>query len=126
LTAIDGNYRFVQAAGNASALTVDPALLTVTGTKTYDATAGFGAGQLTVTGGVDGESVALTAGSATAASAEAGLHAGASLTGLALAVTGGNGSAANYALPPAATLTIAPAGVTVRANDGRSTYGDAP
>ncbi|WP_187371586.1 MBG-2 domain-containing protein, partial [Methylobacterium oryzihabitans] len=42
------------------------------------------------------------------------------------AVTGGNGSAANYALPPAATLTIAPAGVTVRANDGRSTYGDAP
>ncbi|WP_210249625.1 MBG domain-containing protein, partial [Methylobacterium oryzihabitans] len=42
LTAIDGNYRFVQAAGNASALTVDPALLTVTGTKTYDATAGFG------------------------------------------------------------------------------------
>ncbi len=44
-----GNYVFAQAAGNASALTVDPALLTVTGTKTYDATAGFGAGQLTVT-----------------------------------------------------------------------------
>ncbi len=67
---------FVQAAGNATALTVDPALLTVTGTKTYDATAGFGAGQLTVTGGVNGESVALTAGAGTTASVEAGVYAG--------------------------------------------------
>ncbi|RVU11949.1 beta strand repeat-containing protein, partial [Methylobacterium oryzihabitans] len=96
------NYVFAQAAGNATALGIDPALLAVTGTKTYDATAGFGAGQLTVTGGVTGESVALTTGSATAASAEAGLHASTSLTGLAVAVTGGNGLASNYALPAGA------------------------
>ncbi|RVU11965.1 GLUG motif-containing protein, partial [Methylobacterium oryzihabitans] len=120
------NYVFAQAAGNATALGIDPALLTVTGTKTYDATAGFGAGQLTVTGGVDGESVALTAGSATAASAEAGLHASTSLTGLAVAVTGGNGLASNYALPAGAALTITPRPVTVTANSGASVYGDAP
>ncbi len=114
-----GNYVFVQAAGNATALAVDPALLTVTGTKTYDATAGFGAGQLTVTGGVNGgESVALTAGAGTTASAEAGSYAGAGLTGLGLAVTGGNGSAANYTLPATAALTITPATLTVAGATG--------
>ncbi len=41
-------------------------------------------------------------------------------------MTGGNGSAANYTLPATGTLAIAPAGVTVRANDGRATYGDVP
>ncbi|WP_187371608.1 hypothetical protein, partial [Methylobacterium oryzihabitans] len=58
--------------------------------------------------------------------AEAGLHASTSLTGLAVAVTGGNGLASNYALPAGAALTITPRPVTVTANSGTSVYGDAP
>ncbi|WP_244472830.1 MBG domain-containing protein, partial [Methylobacterium sp. Leaf104] len=126
LSANDGNYVFVQAAGNATALTVDPALLTVTGTRTYDATTGFRFGQLTVSGGVVGEALTLTAGSGIAASADAGTHAGSHLTGLGLSVAGGNGLASNYRLPATGTLTITPATVTVTAQGGRSVYGDTP
>ena len=121
-----GNYRFVQAAGNATALIVDPAGLTVTGSKTYDGTTAFSVSQLTVVGGVNGEAVTLAAGVGTTASADAGTDAGAGLTGLGLSVAGGNGQAANYRLPMTGTLTITPATVGVRVNDGRSTYGDRP
>jgi hypothetical protein len=121
-----GNYVFVQAPGNADALTVDPAGLAVTGARTYDATTGFRFGQLAVSRGANGETLTLTAGSGVTASADAGLYADASLTGLTLSVAAGNGSAANYRLPATGTLAITPATVTVRVNDGRSTYGDAP
>jgi len=121
-----GNYVFVQAPGNADALTVDPAGLAVTGARTYDATTGFRFGQLAVSGGANGETLTLKAGSGVTASADAGLYADASLTGLSLSVAAGNGSAANYRLPATGTLAITPATVTVRVNDGRSTYGDAP
>ncbi|MER2252821.1 MBG domain-containing protein [Methylorubrum podarium] len=121
-----GNYRFVQAAGNATALIVDPAGLTVTGSKTYDGTTAFSVSQLTVVGGVNGEAVTLAAGAGTAASADAGTDVGAGLTGLGLSVAGGNGQAANYRLPTTGTFTITPATVGVRVHDGRSTYGDRP
>ncbi|TFZ54812.1 filamentous hemagglutinin N-terminal domain-containing protein [Methylorubrum sp. Q1] len=121
-----GNYVLVQAAGNAAALTVDPAALSISGARTYDATTGFTADQITVAGGVNGETLTLTAGSGTAASADAGTYAGSSLTGLRLAVAGGNGATANYRLPATATLSIAPAPVIVTARSGSSTYGDTP
>ncbi|AMB44414.1 YDG domain-containing protein [Methylobacterium sp. AMS5] len=121
-----GNYVLVQAAGNAAALTVDPAALSISGARTYDATTGFTADQITVAGGVNGETLTLTAGSGTAASADAGTYAGSSLTGLRLAVAGGNGAAANYRLPATATLSITPAPVIVTARSGSSTYGDTP
>uniref|UniRef100_UPI0035CB8655 beta strand repeat-containing protein n=1 Tax=uncultured Methylobacterium sp. TaxID=157278 RepID=UPI0035CB8655 len=126
LTANNGNYVFVQASGNATALGITPAPLTVTGAKTYDATAGFSTGQLTLAGAVNGETLSLGAGTGATASADAGAYAGSGLSGLTLQVSGGNARAANYSLPTTGTLTIAPAPITVTANSGASVYGDTP
>ena len=65
LTAITGNYNFAQAAGNAVALSIDPATLTtgLTGSvvKIYDGTdaATLASGNYTLAGVVSGDSVAL-------------------------------------------------------------------
>ena len=118
LTANNGNYVFTQAAANATALTVNPALLSVSGVKTYDATTGFATGQLAVAGAQNGETVMLTQGSGTASSANAATYAGSSLSNLAVSVTGGNAMASNYALPAAGTLTIGQATITVAGATG--------
>ena len=117
VSANNGDYVFAQAAGNATALTVTPAALTITGSKIYDTTAGFATGQLAVSGGVNGETVGLTAGSGTAGSANVGSGAGL-LGGLAVQVAGGNASASNYALPATGTLTVTPATITVSGATG--------
>ena len=98
LTANNGNYSFVQAAGNATALTITQAAATVAGAKVYTGTTGFVVGQLSVIGGVNGETLSLTAGAGTAASANVGSASG-TLAGLALSVSGGNALASNYLLP---------------------------
>ncbi|RBP18354.1 filamentous hemagglutinin family protein [Roseiarcus fermentans] len=105
LTPNSGNYRFVQAAGNSTALTITQAPASVTGAKVYDGTTGFVVGQLAVAGGVNGETLSLTAGTGTAPSPDVGTTIG-TLSGLALSVAGGNGLASNYLLPTSGLLTI--------------------
>ncbi|MCA3566411.1 MBG domain-containing protein, partial [Bradyrhizobium sp.] len=87
-------------------LTISPALLTITGTKTYDGSTGFTTGQLSVTGGVNGETIALTAGTGTSSSANAATYAGSTITGATVSVTGGNALASNYTVPTTGSLTI--------------------
>jgi hypothetical protein len=47
LAANNGNYVFVQAPANATAFAINPATLTVSGSKTYDGTTSFVLGNLT-------------------------------------------------------------------------------
>ena len=75
LTADNGNYVFAQAAGNATALTVDPATLTITAgsqTKTYGQTDDVGADGYTVDGLVNGDTVTGVTLASTGAAASAG------------------------------------------------------
>ncbi len=99
LTANNGNYVFTQAAANATDFSVTPAMLTVTGSKVYDSTTGFTTDQLSITGGVNGETVSLTGGTGATSSANVGAYTGSSLSELAINVTGGNGLASSYSLP---------------------------
>ncbi|MDI1251255.1 MAG: YDG domain-containing protein, partial [Lacunisphaera sp.] len=64
LTANNGNYLFTQAAGNATALTINPANLVLTGTRIYDASTIFAGVNLTATG-VNGESFTVNGAGAT-------------------------------------------------------------
>ena len=118
LTANNGNYVFSQAVANATALTINPALLSVSGAKTYDATTGFATGRLVVAGAQNGENVVLTSGSGTTSSADAGTYAGSSLSNLAISVTGGNAMASNYTLPATGALVIGQATITVAGATG--------
>jgi filamentous hemagglutinin family protein len=66
LTANNGNYVFVQAAGNASALTITPAALSVTAnnaSKTYDGQAYSGGNGVSYSGFVNNESSSVLGGS---------------------------------------------------------------
>jgi filamentous hemagglutinin family protein len=119
-TANAGNYSFTYAPSMAGS--INPASLTVTGGKIYDATTGFALSQLAVSGGVNGETISLTAGSGTAASANVGAYAGGTLAGLAIAVTGGNALASNYALPATGMLTITPEAITIAAAPNGKIY----
>ena len=115
-----GNYSITYAPSTAGI--INPAPLTVAGGKIYDATTGFTVGQLGVAGAVNGESVSLTSGNGTAASANVGAYSGSTLSGLAITVTGGNALASNYALPATGTLTITPEPITIAAAPNTRTY----
>jgi filamentous hemagglutinin family protein len=114
-------YTITYAGGS---LTVAAAPATVTGTKVYSGTTDFVVGQLSVAGGVNGETLSLTAGTATAASANVG-SASAALAGLALSVAGGNALASNYLLPSTGILTVTPAAAAVAADPQSRAYGAA-
>jgi hypothetical protein len=96
---------------------ISAAPLTVTGTKTYDGTAGFTSGQLSVTGGITGDTVTLTAGSTGTAmlggaqvadARPATPYAGSSINAT-VTVSGTNGSlASDYMVPTTGALTITP------------------
>ena len=101
---------------------INPATLTVSGAKVYDSTSGFTVGALSVSGGVNGETVTLTSGSGTTTSANAGSYAGSSLAGLSISVSGGNALASNYQLPSSGTLTINPEPITITASSNSKTY----
>ncbi|WP_162875527.1 MBG domain-containing protein [Sphingomonas crusticola] len=106
-------------------LAITPAPVTITGSKTYDAGGNFTAGQLVLSGGVNGELLSLTAGSGAAGSANVGSYAGSTLSGLTLGVSGGPGLASNYQLPATGTLTINPATLTYTSDSASRTYGAA-
>lgn len=127
LTAKQGNYVFVQAPGNATALTINKADLLLSGTRVYDGTTIFGGNLLTATG-VLGETFSVTgagaAGNLTTRHVQTN-QALASVGGLALGTSGNGGLAGNYnALAVTGSqVSVTPAALTITANDAAKTYG---
>ena len=135
--AVSGDFSITNAAGNATALTINPATLTFTGsvtnpTKVYDGTT---AATLTtsnssaaLSGFVNGQGATYTGATGSYSTANAG-------TGISVSATLGTGdfttsssgfSWSNYSLPTmmlAGTGTIMPLPVTATANSATMTYG---
>jgi hypothetical protein len=128
LTANNGNYIFGQAVGNATALTINPATLTITAsdrTKTYGSTLTLGTSAFTTGGLQNGETV----GSVTLTSAGVAATAGVAGSPYAItpsAATGGSFSTTNYTIGyvPGA-LTINPAALTITADSKSKAFGAA-
>ena len=102
--------------------TINKAILSLSGEKTFDGTATFTSGQMTIGGGVNSEVVAITS-SYTNSSAGAATYANAIPTGITWSVTGGNALATNYILPTTASFTINKASLTITAKDDAKVYG---
>jgi hypothetical protein len=102
LSANNGNYTFVQAVANASALIVNALPVILTGTRPYDGTTTIAAGILSVSNKVGGDNVAVASGIGALAKANVGTEAITSFGSLALGgaalgnytLTGANGSVA--------------------------------
>jgi trimeric autotransporter adhesin len=128
LTADNGNYIFAQAAGNATALSITPAIVNLSGTRTYDgasdaAASIFGASG-TVSTGI-GSQTLLLSGSGTLAGKNAG---GESLASFGtLSVANGSGLASNYTLLGGTdVVSVTPATLTYTAGLVSESYGTAP
>ena len=110
LTANNGNYTFVQAAGNATALTIGALPVNLTGTRPYDGTAAVAAGILSVGNKVGSDDVTVASGSGTLAGAAVASEAITSFGTLTL----GGASAGNYTLSGASGLvSITASGLAV-------------
>jgi hypothetical protein len=112
LTANNGNYTFVQAAGNSTALTINALPVNLTGTRPYDGTTTVAAGILSVTNKVDSDDVTVASGSGTVASPNIGTH---PITSFGTLTLGGT-TAGNYTLSGASgyvTITAAATALTV-------------
>jgi hypothetical protein len=112
LTANNGNYTFVQAAGNATALTINVLPVNLTGTRSYDGTTTAAAGILSVANKVGSDNVTVASGSGTLASANVGSEAITSFGTLAL----GGTAAGNYTLAGAngsVNITVSALALTV-------------
>jgi hypothetical protein len=119
LTATDGNYVFVQAAGNATALTINPASLVITAD---DVSKLYGALLPTFTasydGLVNGDTTAVVSGLTLTTTASAGSNVGT------YTITAGGATASNYAITfEPGTLTINPASLVITADDVSKLYG---
>ena len=124
LVANNGNYVFAQAAGNATALAVTPASLTVmavAATKTYDGLAYAGGNGVSYAGFRNADSVANLAGTL----AFTGTSQGATNAGTYVLTPGGL-SSGNYTLSFVnGALTIGKASLTLQAADANRVYGSA-
>ncbi len=112
LTANNGNYTFVQAAGNTTALTINALPVNLTGTRPYDSTTTVAAGILSVANKVGGDNVTVMSGSGTLAGANVGSEAITSFGTLAL----GGTAAGNYTLAVASgsvNITVSTLALTV-------------
>ena len=127
LTADNGNYNFVQAAGNATALTINPAIVSLTGTRSYDAGTDAAAsifGAAGTVSGVNGQNLILS-GTGTLASKNVGSENVSALGTLGLA--NGTGLAGNYTLIGGTdTVTVTAATLTYSANAASQSYGTTP
>jgi filamentous hemagglutinin family protein len=128
LTANNGNYIFVQEPGNATALTVTTAPLTITATnqsKTYGDTLALGSSAFTASGLQNSETVA----SVTLISAGAMASANVSSSPYAItpsAASGGTFTASNYSITYVdGVLTVNPATLSYTATTATLTYGSA-
>jgi hypothetical protein len=128
LTANNGNYTFQQAGGNATALMIEPAVLTYTANS---ATRTYGSANAALTGTVTGFVNGDTQGSATTGSLSFSTAATASSNVGSYAIKGSGLTAnnGNYTFQQAAgnatVLTIDPALLTYTANSVSRTYGGA-
>ena len=105
LTANNGNYAFVQAAGNATALTVNALPVVLTGSRPYDGTTTVAAGILSVSNVAGLDDVTVASGSGTVAAAAVGSE---MLTSFGTLSLGGTASG-NYTLSGASgSVTIMP------------------
>ena len=124
LIANNGNYVFAQAAGNAAALAVTPATLTVTAlaaSKTYDGLAYAGGNGVTFAGFRNAD----TSADLTGTLAFTGTSQGATNAG-AYVLTPGGLSSGNYTLSfTNGALTIGKASLTIQAADANRVYGSA-
>ena len=112
LTANNGNYTFVQAAGNATALTINALPVNLTGTRSYDGTATAAAGILSVANKVGSDNVTVASGSGTLAGANVGSETITSFGTLSLS----GASAGNYTLAGASgsvNITVSALALTV-------------
>jgi len=110
LTANNGNYAFVQATGNKTALTINALAVNLTGSRPYDGTTTAAAGILSVANKVGSDNVTVASGSATLAGANVGSEAITSLGTLAL----GGTAAGSYTLSGAGgAVNITATGLTV-------------
>ncbi len=110
LTANNGNYTFVQAAGNATALTIGALPVNLTGTRPYDGTTAVAAGILSVGNKAGSDDVTVASGGGTRAGAAVGSEAITSLGTLTL----GGASAGNYTLSGASgSVSITASGLAV-------------
>lgn len=119
LTANFGNYTFTQAPGNATALSITQAPLTVTAnnaSKTYGQTVTFAGTEFTASGLQNGETVGNVA-LASAGAAPTATVASSPYSITASSATGGTFNAANYSINYTnGSLTIDPATLTYNAN----------
>jgi filamentous hemagglutinin family protein len=126
LTANHDNYTFVQAAGNATALSVTPAPLTITAndaTKTYGQMKTFAGTEFVSEGLQNGETIGSVTLTSTGAAATASV-AGGPYAIEASEATAGTFSASNYDITyEDGELTVAPAALTITASDATKTYG---
>ena len=112
LTANNGNYTFVQATGNATALTINALPVNLTGTRPYDSTLTIVAGILSVANKVGSDDVTVASGSGTLTSANVGSEA---ITSFGTLVLGGT-AAGNYTLSGASgsvNITVSALALTV-------------
>ena len=112
LTANNGNYTFVQAAGNATALTINALPVNLAGTRSYDGTTTAAAGILSVANKVGSDNVTVASGSGTLAGVNVGSEAITSFGTLAL----GGTAAGNYTLAGAngsVNITVSALALTV-------------
>jgi filamentous hemagglutinin family protein len=127
LTANNGDYIFAQAAANSSALTVNPAALTITASnqsKTYGQTASLGATAFTQTGLVNSDTISAVTLASTGGAATANVAASPYAITASNAVGSGLG---NYTISyGTGLLTVNPAALTYTANAASSTYGSTP
>ncbi len=124
LSATNGNYTFVQAAGNATALGITPAIVNLSGTRTYDAatdaTGSIFGSSGTVSTGIGSQTLILS-GTGTLAGKNAGSESLASLGTLSLA--SGTGLASNYTLIGGTdAAAVSPLAITVSATGSNRVY----
>jgi hypothetical protein len=119
LTSNNGNYTFVQAAGNATAFTINQRPLNFTGTRMYDGTVAFTSTQLNAPGNTVNSDVVTLGGSATVSSKNVGTYTGFITNSL-------TSSNSNYKVTGGVvSVSITAATLTYNANAAGKTYGNA-
>jgi hypothetical protein len=119
-----GASSYAPSTSSVSSLTINPKIVTLTGSMTYSGSTTINATNLSVNNPVGSDQVTVASGSATLASANAGARAinSSSLTGLSL----GGAQQANYTLTGASgSVTVNQAPLTVTATGPALTYGTA-
>ena len=128
LTSNTSNYVFAQAAGNATALTINPFAVIIEANRYYDGTRAISQVDFMVPGGLNtnGERVSVATGNATVSSANAGIYSNVTFSNLTIRVDdgfGGSRPTSNYTFNTTGGVQIIPAPLTIRPDAKAMTYG---